>query len=135
MDGVEDRKGGVPQGTPPLIFLVDDERMLGELAEIILQGEGYKTRYFEDPRDALFAFERDLPKPQLLITDYVMGSMDGLELIEACRQGCPELKTLMVSGTVEESYINQQPVRPNLFLAKPYAATALLAMVRTLLPK
>jgi DNA-binding response OmpR family regulator len=134
MESVDERNSGVAKGTPPLIFLVDDERMLGELAEIILQNEGYQTRFFEDPREALFALERELPKPELLITDYVMGSMDGVELIEACRFVLPGLKTLMVSGTVEESYIKQLPIRPDLFLAKPYVATILAARVRQLLP-
>src|SRR6266436_3903405 len=53
----------------PLIYLVDDQPMLLDLAEISLQADGYDFRKFEDPELALDSFLRSRAKPDLLITD------------------------------------------------------------------
>src|SRR5690349_24388340 len=83
----------------PLIFLVDDQPMLLDLAEISLQGGDYSLKKFLDPEEALDSFLKARVKPDLLITDYALGKMNGLELIERCKAAKPDLKTILVSGT------------------------------------
>ncbi|MEO5804378.1 MAG: response regulator, partial [Verrucomicrobiota bacterium] len=68
-----------------------------------------------------------------LLTDFDMGSMNGLELTEHCRRTMPELKVVLVSGTVEASTALNHPVKINEFLSKPYRPRDLAALVRTLL--
>ena len=118
---------------PPLIFVVDDNPDLTEMAQLILTDEGYQCQLFCDPKQVLQAFQTSSVRPDLLLTDYDMGSMNGLELIEHCRLALPDLKVVLVSGTVEASIALQHPVRINQFLSKPYRPGELAALVRTLL--
>jgi CheY-like chemotaxis protein len=71
----------------------------------------------------------------LLVTDYVMGTMTGLELIEECRKYHPSLRTILLSGTVSESYLHQFATQPDHFLGKPYPPAKFVTTVnRTLHP-
>src|SRR6202000_2057380 len=83
-----------------LIYVVDDEPMLLELAEVILQPEGYDIQTFRDPEKALQTFTAGKLRPALLVTDYAMHTMNGMELIEGFRKLEPAQKILLVSGTV-----------------------------------
>jgi two-component system cell cycle sensor histidine kinase/response regulator CckA len=116
-----------------LIYIVDDEPMLVNLAELILKPDGYQIRKFYAPELALKSFLADSNLPRLLITDYAMGAMSGLELADACKRKHPGLKIIMLSGTAGPDIIVDAPVKIDRFLAKPYHANTLLQLVRTVL--
>jgi DNA-binding NtrC family response regulator len=116
-----------------LIFVVDDEPMLLELAEAILEPQGYRIQTFRDPETALQKFSSAMPRPALLITDYAMHTMNGMELIAAFREVEPHQKILLVSGTVGEEIFEDSPSRPDQFLAKPYQAEQLMCTVKKML--
>ena len=116
------------------IYVVDDEPMLLELASVILEPLGYRIKTFRSPEAAIKEFKSAQPQPALIITDYAMHTMNGLELIEACRRIHPSQKTLMVSGTVGPEIYEDNPTRPDLFLAKPYQAKELIEAVKAMLP-
>jgi two-component system cell cycle sensor histidine kinase/response regulator CckA len=117
----------------PLIFAVDDEPMLLELASMILQPQGFRVETFRDPLAAVRAFSLANPLPALIVTDFAMHRMNGLDLIRDCRVIHPGQKILMVSGTVDESIYRDAPHQPDAFLPKPYSATELTAVVNKLL--
>lgn len=119
--------------SPALIFIVDDNPDLTQMAEIVLSAEGYDCQLFCDPKQVLQRFQQSPVRPDLLLTDYDMGSMNGLELIEHCRRDLPGLKTLLVSGTVEAATVLRHPVKVDQFLSKPYEPKALAALVKSLL--
>ena len=56
----------------------------------ILEPAGYTIETFRAPESALGAFQAADPPPALLITDYAMHAMNGLELAEACRRIRPQ---------------------------------------------
>jgi two-component system, cell cycle sensor histidine kinase and response regulator CckA len=120
-------------GVRRLIYVVDDEAMLLELASVILEPLGYEVQTFRDPAAALKAFTIAQPKPTLVITDYAMHSMDGLSLVRACRQLEPDQKVLLISGTVGPEICRNGPVTPDCFLGKPYQARQLVELVRSML--
>ncbi len=119
----------------PLIFAVDDEPMLLELATMILQAAGYRVETFRDPLVAVRAFSLANPLPVLIVTDFAMHRMNGLDLIRDCRQIHPQQRILMVSGTVDETVYRDSAHKPNAFLAKPYSATQFTALVNELVGK
>lgn len=125
-------KNGQPSDPRPLIFAVDDEPMLLELATLILQPQGFRVETFRDPLAAVRAFSLANPLPVLIVTDFAMHRMNGLDLIRDCRLIHPEQKILMVSGTVNESVYLHSPHKPDAFLPKPYSATELTALVKRL---
>ena len=124
---------GSDQPDGALIYVVDDEPMLLELASAILEALGYTIETFRSAESALRAFKAAEPPPALLITDYAMQEMTGLDLVAACRQIQPKQKVLLVSGTVEEDIYHNAPMKPDRFLAKPYQAKELIDAVETLL--
>ncbi len=120
-------------GNLPLVYLVDDEPLLLELAEMVLEGNGYQFAKFQDPTEAWNCFAAADPGPALLITDYAMQSMNGVELILKCKTLRPHLKTILISGTVDEGILRDAPVKIDHFLRKPYRTTELGEVVRTVL--
>lgn len=117
----------------PLIFVVDDEPLLIELAAALLEPAGYAVKTFHDPEAALKAFTSSDPRPALVITDYAMHRMTGLDLIRECRQINPDQKAILVSGTVDEDVYHNSRTKPDRFLAKPYQSKQLIAMVQSVL--
>lgn len=67
----------------PLILLVEDERALRKVMELVLQGEGYEVMTANNGREALAMLEQ--APPSLIISDYVMPEMDGAELVRRVR--------------------------------------------------
>lgn len=121
--------------TPPLILVVDDNKELTEMAKMVLDAEGYRCEAFCDPREVVEFFEKNKVLPDLLLTDYEMGSMNGLELIERCRATAPALKTMLLSGTIEISAVLRHPVKVDQFLSKPYQPKQLAELVKSLLAR
>ena len=107
--------------------------MLLELASVILEPCGYDIQTFRDPESAIRAFTDTQPRPALIITDYAMHTMNGLELIDACRRIQPGQKALLLSGTVGPDAFHNAPCQPDRFLAKPYQAQQLIDAVRSML--
>ena len=117
----------------PLIYVVDDEPLLLDLAQLSLQSDGYEIKRFLDPESAVQAFAKESPKPMLLISDFAMKAMNGLELIEQCKKLHPQLKTILVSGTAGAEIVHQAPVKIDDFMSKPYLPTSLSLLVKRLL--
>ncbi len=116
----------------PIVYLVDDEELLLEMAEVALMGQGYRVKKFTDPTRALFSLAAEPSAPALLLTDYAMTPINGLELSERCRKVWPDLKILLLSGTVDGSITHNAPVKPNAFLPKPYLPSQLAEIVQAL---
>lgn len=130
-----ENKTAPPQGkkSGALIYVVDDEPMLLELATVILAPLGYQVKTFRDPDTALTAFTSAADRPALIITDYAMHTMTGMDLITECRQLQPQQKIILVSGTVGEEVFRDAQAKPDHFLAKPYEIRELTELVRTTL--
>ncbi len=117
----------------PLVYIVDDEPLLSDLAEASLQSEGYLIEQFQDPELALRSFRVADPKPDLLLTDYAMGQMTGIELIEKCKEIKPDLKAILISGTAGSEILLTTRVRIERFLGKPYQPFMLQELARKVL--
>ena len=118
--------------TPVTIFVVDDEHMLLEMAVMILEPLHYQVRTFRDPQTAIAEFSAANPRPALIVTDYAMHSMTGMDLIRECRRIHPKQKIILLSGTVDESIYTKTDVKPDRFLAKPYQVSDFVTLVQSL---
>src|SRR2546427_11934557 len=120
------RKGPRPKGNKaPLIYLIDDQPVLLDLAETALQADGYEFKKFLDPEAALESFTKARTKPALIITDYAMGKMNGLELIERCQALKPDIKSILISGTAGAEVVLGSNVRVDRYMGKPYQPSSL----------
>jgi two-component system cell cycle sensor histidine kinase/response regulator CckA len=124
---------GTPSNNAPVtIFVVDDEPMLLEMAVMILEPLHFRVRTFRDPQTAVAEFSAANPRPALIVTDYAMHSMSGMDLIRECRRIHPKQKIILLSGTVDESIYTKAEARPDRFLAKPYQVSDFVALVQSL---
>jgi DNA-binding NtrC family response regulator len=114
------------------IFVVDDEPMLLDLAEMILAQAGFEVHLFHDPQKALSAYTAAKPAPDVLVTDYAMAKMTGMDLIRECKRLNPRQKTILLSGTVDESVYANSPIKPDCLIAKPYHIEKLVEIIRSL---
>jgi DNA-binding NtrC family response regulator len=122
----------VPKG---LVFVVDDHAMLVEFAATILETAGYTVKRFVNPKEVVIAIREAKPKPAVLVTDYEMEEMNGLDLIQNSHKIHPSLKTLLVSGTVDSSITASHMAKVDLFLGKPYEPAQLKKAVADLMRK
>ena len=127
-----DLNGTQPNNQPVTIFVVDDEPMLLEMAAMILEPLHFQVRTFRDPQTALAEYSAADPRPALIVTDYAMHSMTGMDLIRECRRIHPKQKIILVSGTVDESICTKAEVKPDRFLAKPYQVSDFVALIQSL---
>ena len=116
-----------------LIYVVDDNPLLGEVTAQIINTAGYQTRMFTNPIEANGALEKGEPKPQVLVTDFDLGKLVGFDLINTTRENIPGIKPLLVSGTVDREVLAKHPVQPDKFIPKPLKADDIIGGVEELL--
>jgi len=76
------------------VLFVDDEELIRNLAKSLLLRSDFKLTFARHGREALEIFKADPYRFDLVVTDYAMPIMDGLELsehIRATRSGTPVL--------------------------------------------
>ncbi len=110
--------------------MVDDEPMLLDLAATVLQPLGFNVRTFRDPKRALAEYPAAMPV--VIVTDYAMGEMNGLDLVRECRRVNPRQKTILLSGTVDENIYANAHIKPDCFLAKPYQISDFVKSIQAL---
>ncbi len=95
---------GFPRGTlAGRVVLVDDEpAVAGYMAELLTQW-GLAVRTFLDPRAALEALRDDPSFADLVLTDYTMPGMSGLELARACRALPVRAPVVLYTGYAEST--------------------------------
>jgi CheY-like chemotaxis protein len=127
------RTDGNPAPPAPVIYVVDDSPDLAEMLEMFLTSAGYPTRVFHEPLVAVATLRAATRRPKLLVTDFQMPGMNGMELIQRCRELDPGLKVISASGHSPEVGSLDYPNKPDAVLAKPYTSQQLVRLVRSLI--
>ena len=107
-----------------MIVLVDDEEVLLKLFGRIIESLGFRAITFSDPKKALTFIEKQDQNPDLVIADFVMPQMSGVELIGEIRKKWPEMPMLCISGMEGSSKLAKKAGCVN-FLLKPFSREAL----------
>ena len=121
-----------PAKRSPLIYVVDDQEIFAEVVAAILRSEDYETATFESGEAAVEALKRNSRKPDLVLTDYLMPGMNGMELIIKCRTMIQGVRTVLLSGQVDDKVVAKYAVRPDRFVRKPFEPTVLLDLIAEL---
>ncbi len=77
------------------IFIVDDEPTFRALIDATLSRD-YDTKLFHEPMSLLKELEKK--EPHLILTDYSMPDMDGIELIQRVKSKRPHLPIIMLTN-------------------------------------
>jgi DNA-binding NtrC family response regulator len=107
--------------SPIRVLVVDDDRMIADSLALILRGREFDARAVysgEDAAELAIAWD-----PAVVITDVVMGKMDGVALAIYLAQTLPSCKVLLISGNIDtEELIKESEKLGHDFpiMAKPF---------------
>lgn len=110
------------------ILLVDDDEPVLNNTATMLEELGYRVRKASSARDALILLEHE--PVDLVITDYAMPFMSGLNLAAEISQHWPALPVILVSGYVERHALTRHDIP---FLSKPFSLTRIDALITDVL--
>jgi PAS domain S-box-containing protein len=118
------------------ILLVEDEKMVRNLALTILKRQGYKVLEAENGDAALRTVQEQNGNPiHLMLTDVVMPGMSGHDLSDRLKPQCPGMKVIYMSGYTDEAIVEKHGLSaPGIhYLQKPFPPDTLVKKVRSVL--
>ncbi|RJX33769.1 MAG: PAS domain S-box protein [Desulfurivibrio sp.] len=125
----------IPGGSEHIVF-VDDEEFIVDIAQQMLEMLGYRVVGKTDSREAFAYFKEHSAEVDLVITDFTMPHMTGIDLAKAIRKIRPELPILLCTGyNTGFSEAELQEAGINAFILKPVVRKELAGVVRRVLDK
>jgi two-component system response regulator VicR len=115
------------------ILIVDDEYLIADIIGLALEDEGYMTVTASNGIKGLEVLARE--RPELVITDFMMPGMDGLEFAKAirAREDCQSLPILLMSGA-QSAQGREHPELFNAVFDKPFKIDDVIGMVKKFTP-
>ena len=105
------------------ILLVEDEKDILDLFTEYLSSSGFNTISFQNPLDALEYFYKKPTNCSLIITDYKMPQMSGIDLIKKIREKDTDckIKTIIISAFIKDNlpYDKSYTITVDKILEKP----------------
>lgn len=117
----------------PLVFIVDDEPVSAEIVAELLQLEGYRTRVFHDSRLAAEELSNSPMKPDVLLADFKMPGLNGMQLLARGKAEIRGLKTVLMTGLTSDFVFGEKDFAPDQCVTKPFPVMTLLKSVRAAL--
>ena len=116
------------------LLVVEDAPDLAETFQALLSESGHNVEIVPDGREALARFQPG--KYDLIITDYSMPRMNGIEMAEIIRRRSARQKMLMVTAyAFTIAAYDGRPLPVDFILRKPFQPDELQAAVKHLLPE
>jgi CheY-like chemotaxis protein len=108
------------------VLLVEDESLISLMTSICLEDAGYHVTVAADGQHGLEIALQD--RPEVIISDYMMPKMNGLEMIARLRERGFNAPVVLTTS-IPESQIRSNPGY-NAYLPKPYRELELLALLK-----
>lgn len=121
-------------GSIPLmatILIVDDEYLIADILSFALEDEGFMTVVAGSGNKALEVLDRE--RPDLIITDFMMPGMTGLELAETIKARELYARTPIILMSGAQAYLGAE--RPDLFaeiIEKPFDIDHVIGKIQAL---
>ena len=122
--------------TNTTILLVEDEELLRAGVQEMLEMQGYQVITAANGQLALECLSAGAI--DLIITDFVMPKMNGIDFVQQLRTGYPDVPVIVVSGSTRNimqrfGIDNIQVPGADASLPKPFKGVELIAQVQQLL--
>ena len=122
--------------SPVFVAVIDDEADLAYLfKEALNQIDGVEVLAFTDPLLALEHFKANHQNYRVVISDYRMPIMTGMELLSKIKDVSPAATRIMMSAFEIQDELFQEYKCVDKFLQKPVLMTDLINEVRMLVSK
>jgi PAS domain S-box-containing protein len=126
VEDIQDQQAG--------ILVVEDEQVILSLIGKILVNGGYTVFEANSAQSALHLAREHGEAIDLVLSDVIMPGMNGPELMQELEQIVPGVRCLYMSGYTHDILLEHGIEEDGaMFIHKPFAASALLSMVRKLL--
>jgi len=116
----------------PQLLFVDDEQLLHNVITRLFQREGIDVTCCSNGLQAVEALKTNTY--DLVVTDFMMPDMDGLELLAHIRQEYPHLKVIMITahGSLQHAVRTMKNGAID-YIPKPFSTTELLERIQSCL--
>ncbi len=78
------------------IMVIDDEKIVGDMAKLSLEQEGYVVETFLNAEPALKRLQEE--KFDVVVTDYKMKGIDGMEVLRNVKELYPATQVIMITA-------------------------------------
>ena len=113
------------KGNGETILLAEDDRHTAELLRQMLEALNYRILQTANGRDALTQYQRHGAAIDLVLTDMIMPTMNGVELIRAIRAIDASVRIIVLSGTPRQAFPRDVKQAVSCWLRKPTDPTRL----------
>jgi DNA-binding NtrC family response regulator len=112
------------------ILIVEDDEVLLGLLSSLLRREGHEVWEALSAVAALQILEVEKDRCDLVITDFEMKPMNGLQLVNRIVQRSPHMRILFMSGYPTVAHAIEEKFGPGCLLLKPFPAQELSRKVK-----
>ncbi|MBW8468795.1 MAG: response regulator [Thiobacillus sp.] len=106
IDGVHEESAPIAHpkvmGNGERVLYVDDDPLMSQMVDRMLTRARFKVRVVNDPHVAVELLQKSALQFDVLVTDYNMPGLTGLQVIEAARHLREDLPVILLSGYVSE---------------------------------
>ena len=121
-------------GGTETILLVEDEELLAMVTRAALEAKGYSVLHARDGVEAIELFRDNQEQIGLVLSDFGLPKMSGVEAIERMKRLRPDLKCILVSGYLDpEQRADIEGSKVNDIIEKPYLPRDILRRIREIL--
>ena len=114
------------------LLVVDDERMILELTSMVLTSRGFDVSVVDNALDAYEMIERE--QPALVLLDYMMPKVNGLDALKEIRERFPETYVIMFTGKgSEEVAVELMKSGASDYVLKPFSNAKLVERIEKVL--
>ena len=106
-------------------LVIDDEAPIRRLVQRMLEPEVCRVLEAPDAESGLRIIERDDPRVDVVLTDWIMRGLDGLDVLEVLHRHRPELQVAVISGYTSTIHTVIRSPRGLQVLQKPFTAVEL----------
>jgi DNA-binding NtrC family response regulator len=101
------------------LLIVDDEKVAVRNLEHVMKKEGYEVVATQSGANALAHLERQAF--DVVLTDLRMEKVDGMQVLQRCRQACPDTEVILITGYATlESAVDAMKHGAFYYIAKPF---------------
>jgi CheY-like chemotaxis protein len=115
------------------VLIVEDEFAIADLLEMVLTDAGYRVLMAANGRQGLERLAEG-PRPDLVISDYMMPVLDGADLIRAMRQSEAQRDIpCIIMSSMPEANVRERIDGYAGFMRKPFQLAAMVQLIATIL--
>ncbi len=118
------------------VVIVDDDRSLRELLEIVLSKEGYNVYVYSDGIEALKGLKDNINAIDVIISDIIMPNMDGITFLQNIKQIDPNVPVIMITANTRLDYaVESLKQGAHDYITKPFKNDELKIIVKNAIEK